>query len=127
MFNLFWLGRLKLLQQQDWELRLEFRGNHRRRFLTDNILRPLKAKIKKGVLECTECSKNKGIRVGRGRALVLHTFNSSRREAETGASLSLRPAWPTNEFQYSQNYTENPVSENKSTASSTIKTEQRLL
>lgn len=93
MFNLFWLGRLKLLQQQDWELRLEFRGNHRRRFLNDNILRPLKAKIKKGVLECTECSKNKGIRVGRGRALVLHTFNFSRREAETGASLSLRPGW----------------------------------
>ena len=43
---------------------------------------------------------------------MAHTFNPSTPEAETGRSLSSRPAWST-EFQDSQSYTEKAVSKNQ--------------
>jgi hypothetical protein len=39
--------------------------------------------------------------------MVVHAFNPSTREAETGGFLSSRPAWST-KFQDSQGYTEKP-------------------
>jgi hypothetical protein len=38
--------------------------------------------------------------------MVAHTFSPSTLEAETGGSLSLRPAWSKSKFQDSQSYTE---------------------
>ena len=41
-----------------------------------------------------------------GQAVVVHAFNPSTWEAESGRFLSSRPAWSTSEFQDSQSYTE---------------------
>jgi predicted amidohydrolase YtcJ len=42
---------------------------------------------------------------------VVHIFNSSTQDAEAGGSLSSRPAWSTEQFQDSQNYTGETLSE----------------
>jgi hypothetical protein len=52
--------------------------------------------------------------------MVVHVFNPSTWEAETGEFLSSRPAWPT-EFQDSQDYTEKPCLEKPKTNKQTNK------
>ena len=47
------------------------------------------------------------------RAVVVHTFNPSTREAEVGGFLSSRPACIQSEFQDSQGYTEKPCLKKK--------------
>ena len=47
------------------------------------------------------------------RAVVVHTFNPSTREAEVGGFLSSRPACIQSEFQDSQCYTEKPCLKKK--------------
>jgi hypothetical protein len=44
--------------------------------------------------------------------MVVHAFNPSTQEAETGGFLRLRPAWSKNEFQDNLGYTEKPYFEN---------------